>query len=236
MLFDNDRFYGVSLGDSIGDMSIDGIKKVFGLMSSEVGIDARKVRQSPKDLRLYTFKDGGALVLDGQSFGDTFSSIEDVCSKYYISLGNEIFSCAWDEKSFGIFVKGKRHLSKLEQLYNALVNSKAAIFLGSGRFIGKGSGLAIIDLEAAPVYISKNIHQYDMEIAECEAAIRDSNIKNILMNAKKDIDNIAAAKVDGQVKFWVDPTDKLKYQSGWYSMEDLILWSKDSGPIIKRKL
>jgi hypothetical protein len=235
MLFNGDQFFGVSLGDSIGDVSIDGIKRVFGLMSSEVGIDARKVRQSPKELRLHIFKDGGALILDGQSFGDTFTSMEDVCSKYYVSLKNEVFSCAWDEKSFGIFVKGRKHLSKLEQLHSALVNSKAAIFLGSGRFIGKGSGLAIIDLEAAPIYISQNIYQYDMELAECEAAIRESNIKNILIDAKKDIDNIAAAKINGQVKFWVDPTDKLKYQSGWYSMEDLVLWSRDSGPIIKRK-
>ncbi len=38
--------------------------------------------------------------------------------------------------------------------------------------------------------------------------------------------------MDGQIRFWLNPTDQVQYQSGWYTIDDLIQWSRNRGPIL----
>lgn len=38
--------------------------------------------------------------------------------------------------------------------------------------------------------------------------------------------------MDGQVCFWLNPTDQSRYRMGWFSINDLIQWSHDIGPIL----
>lgn len=40
--------------------------------------------------------------------------------------------------------------------------------------------------------------------------------------------------MDGQIRFWLNPTDQVQYQSGWYTINELLLWSYNSGPVIVR--
>jgi len=40
--------------------------------------------------------------------------------------------------------------------------------------------------------------------------------------------------MDGQIRFWLNPTDQVQYQSGWYTIDELLQWSRDSGPVIVR--
>lgn len=35
--------------------------------------------------------------------------------------------------------------------------------------------------------------------------------------------------MDGQIRFWLNPKDQDLYQTGWFSVDDLIAWSRDSG-------
>ncbi len=37
---------------------------------------------------------------------------------------------------------------------------------------------------------------------------------------------------DGQICFWLNPTDQVRYRSGWYSIDELIAWTHDYGPIM----
>lgn len=37
---------------------------------------------------------------------------------------------------------------------------------------------------------------------------------------------------DGQICFWLNPTDQVRYQSGWYSIDELIAWTHNYGPIL----
>ncbi|MCX7789241.1 MAG: hypothetical protein N2378_01250 [Chloroflexaceae bacterium] len=41
--------------------------------------------------------------------------------------------------------------------------------------------------------------------------------------------------MDGQIRFWLNPTDQVQYQSGWYTIDELIQWSKGYGPVFVRE-
>jgi hypothetical protein len=38
--------------------------------------------------------------------------------------------------------------------------------------------------------------------------------------------------MDGDIRFWLNPIDQELYQSGWYTIDDLIAWTRGVGPII----
>jgi hypothetical protein len=38
--------------------------------------------------------------------------------------------------------------------------------------------------------------------------------------------------MDGQIRFWLNPTDQVLYQAGWYTIDELIQWSRSSGPVL----
>lgn len=41
--------------------------------------------------------------------------------------------------------------------------------------------------------------------------------------------------MDGQIRFWLNPTDQVHYQSGWYTIDELIQWSQGYGPVFVRE-
>ncbi len=38
--------------------------------------------------------------------------------------------------------------------------------------------------------------------------------------------------MDGQIRFWLNPTDQVQYQSGWFTIDELIQWSRNNGPVL----
>jgi hypothetical protein len=37
-----------------------------------------------------------------------------------------------------------------------------------------------------------------------------------------------------EVKFWLNPMDQHIYEAGWYSVEQLMEWVEDRGPVMKK--
>lgn len=42
--------------------------------------------------------------------------------------------------------------------------------------------------------------------------------------------------MDGEIKFWLNPNDQDLYHVGWYSIDELIAWTYDTGPVIIEEL
>jgi hypothetical protein len=40
--------------------------------------------------------------------------------------------------------------------------------------------------------------------------------------------------MDGQVRFWLNPKDQTNYNPGWYTIDDLIAWGREVGPVIAK--
>src|SRR4029079_17071933 len=42
--------------------------------------------------------------------------------------------------------------------------------------------------------------------------------------------------MEGGIKFWLNPNEQDLYHSGWFSIDDLIAWSHDIGPVMIEEL
>src|SRR5689334_9240133 len=42
--------------------------------------------------------------------------------------------------------------------------------------------------------------------------------------------------MDGGIKFWLNPNEQDLYNSGWFTIDDLIAWSHDTGPVMIEEL
>ena len=42
--------------------------------------------------------------------------------------------------------------------------------------------------------------------------------------------------MDGEIKFWLNPNDQDLYNSGWFSIDELIAWTHDVGPVMIEEL
>jgi hypothetical protein len=42
--------------------------------------------------------------------------------------------------------------------------------------------------------------------------------------------------MEGGIKFWLNPNEQDIYNSGWFSIDDLIAWSHDTGPVMIEEL
>lgn len=38
--------------------------------------------------------------------------------------------------------------------------------------------------------------------------------------------------MDGGIKFWLNPNEQDIYRPGWYTIDDLIAWAHDTGPVL----
>jgi len=38
--------------------------------------------------------------------------------------------------------------------------------------------------------------------------------------------------MDGKIRFWLNPMDTTRFTIGWFTIDDLIAWLHDSGPIM----
>lgn len=38
--------------------------------------------------------------------------------------------------------------------------------------------------------------------------------------------------MDGEIRFWLNPRDQELYNTGWFSIDDLIAWSRERGPVL----
>lgn len=42
--------------------------------------------------------------------------------------------------------------------------------------------------------------------------------------------------MDGGIKFWLNPSEQDLYRPGWYTIDDLIAWAHDTGPVMIEEL
>ena len=42
--------------------------------------------------------------------------------------------------------------------------------------------------------------------------------------------------MDGGIKFWLNPNDQDLYNAGWFTIDELIAWTHDTGPIMIEEL
>jgi hypothetical protein len=149
------------------------------------------------------------------------------------------FSSWWDEKEFLVAsVEQKIPM----QIFKALSSLDAAIFLAGSKNPFAGSGLTISVKSKMKEEDLKEIEntdreRYEMILAGIKSGITQkvskSDKRYFALNPawKKDIHNSSETKYS--IVFWLNPMEQNKYNSGWYTVEELEQWVNNQGPVIK---
>jgi hypothetical protein len=62
-------------------------------------------------------------------------------------------------------------------------------------------------------------------------------VKSALQDQGKDWHSLERWQwMDGGIKFWLNPNEQDLYNSGWFSIDELIAWTHDTGPVMIEEL
>ncbi|NJN15593.1 MAG: hypothetical protein HC822_04515 [Oscillochloris sp.] len=96
-------------------------------------------------------------------------------------------------------------------------------------------GLSIADLERLRDAVNQRLLElrYTNRHTLPELLRMLEEVKGVLGDQSKEWRSLERWQwMDGQIRFWLNPTDQVRYQSGWYTIDELILWSRDRGPVL----
>jgi hypothetical protein len=59
------------------------------------------------------------------------------------------------------------------------------------------------------------------------------DVKGTLRDQRKDWYSLERWQwQDGTIRFWLNPRDQPRYRAGWFTIDELIAWTHDQGPIV----
>lgn len=251
LLDDNRKLVGISLGSDFTaehEWGIEGIKESFGISSDPkiFGLRRRLISKVPTE-KIYFKETGTKSILifhnsrwfaDDLNKTDKHPMIDRELNPYRGDLGT-----AWDETSFGIYVKDKEGKKRLKQLFEAIQKGAVAIWLGGGG-VFQNSGLTIGIVGCIPTDSLQQLFDGDKKIYEADQAAKETGIEEHLKKSGKRWFALSPGSLlkntkDGDVKtaykimFWLNPMDQNLYNYGWFTVEQLKQWAKNEGPIMK---
>lgn len=154
---------------------------------------------------------------------------------------------AWGDSDFGLLVYGNDLVQKLRQVYEALKNSDAAIWLGGGG-VFENAGLCIAIYSELPKTVTDGWKASYEDSQKLKKASEDTGIEKLLTDAGKRWFSLSPRwhkgsfkpiRLEGQsiqtkhpVIYWLNPMEQHLYAANWYTVEDLQLWAKDEGPVV----
>ncbi len=243
----NGRFIGINLkGDycSEHEWGIGGIQDAFGTRGAKVtreclGIDRRTITKVPNDMWFFFQKHGeyGYLMYTHPRYGKPEEKYtkKELDQKLGAYSDDKPIVAAWDEKEFGIRVKGKDNIVTLKSLYDAIQAKDAVIFLG-GRSKNPfdTSGLVISFRSRIPEEFVKLQYDTDLETVELAEAKEATGIEEVLRKAGKTFYALSPRfQEDRSLVFWLNPMQQDKNNCGWFTVQDLQEWAQGTGKIPK---
>jgi hypothetical protein len=140
----------------------------------------------------------------------------------------------WGEDDFGFICEDRQ---VVEDMKEAFEKNDIAIWTGrSGPF--QNGGLVIAIASRLPEWFKKEFADGDNDHIELERAAADTGIYEKLEAAGKKFFALSPRWKDKEKKevvFWLNPYDQQDNNFGWYEVSDLIAWTKNEGPIPKKK-
>lgn len=253
----NNEFQGVMLGwdyTSQHEHGIATIQNEFGMKSMDegfIGLESRILNKIPEGLKYIENKYKGScyshIIFDNYNI-----KTSDLPPVAYLS-GVEDFSTAWDANSFGISVKGSKNIKRnlLKKLYMSMLNKDVALLFVSKNsknpFSRNSPFLGIIS-KMEKEFI-KSIYDFDLSIKQLKDASQDTGIHDFFKDkgigfyklepawANTIAETMDNRKLNTKYKviYYLNPIDTNLNNSGWFTVEDLKLWTHGVGPIPKMR-
>ena len=140
---------------------------------------------------------------------------------------------AWDEESFCITSDDPMEIIRLKQVYDAFQRKDIAIArLSSGW--ATGSSLAFIIISRMPEAAKKEWADRDRLDNKVRREFKRTRIEKLLLKKKKGFFAPSPRYTkSGELVVWLNPFEQSKYNSGWFTVQDLRDWARDEGKVMK---
>lgn len=254
---------GKSVGFNLGaDFTAEhewGIKKIqeaFGIPAddSTFGLQRRTITTVPKTLSFFEPGKGEACLIYGSWKEVTVEEFLDPRNHYYSSelKASDWFSkedrkagkhkeprmgAAWSESDFGVHVVGEPLVGLLRDLHTAFANLDVAIWRGGGG-VFKNASMVLAIRSRLPRSLNDKMTESDADALALKKASEATGIHKVLNDAGKRYFALSPKWKDEEKKevvYWLNPFEQDRYNSGWFTVDNLKAWLKDEGPIVKIK-
>lgn len=248
-LNDKNEFCGINFGYDFcaeHEMGISGIRESFGIktysgnktivnikksigVKPTFGLDARIVKKKPQELQ---FKQKGefcgiyyssSVKLSDTAFDEGIKALSWEMNK---PNGNDVV-CYWGNNSFMFITTNEPNFQAIKKLLN---ENAAAIFIA-----GK-HGLVICDPEKLDDRTKTELYSSDLNAWELKKSAEDCGIEKELIKSKKEFLALTPGwknPAKKEIHFFLNPHNQRKYNSGWFTVEELKEWIEEKGPILK---
>jgi len=257
---DGTTLIGVNLGAdycSEHEWGIKGLQGDFAIpfgVEGKVGLAKRTITAVPAEPDFMLSKSPKRAVLFFQPVGylggETAETRQAEAIKHRITrseltlYGDRTMATAWDEKSFGVHVTEKKDIAALVEIYDAFRRKDAAIWLGGGG-VFQNAGLVLAIVSRIPKDKADGMREADEDRIKLVAAAKATGIEARLEKAgrrwfalspgwKLESTTRGEVKTKHEVMFFLNPMEQHRYNSGWYTVEQLDEWAVDRGPIPKQ--
>ncbi|MBN2459757.1 hypothetical protein JXB28_05725 [Candidatus Woesearchaeota archaeon] len=227
------------------EWGIKGLYRDFGMkLEEELGFESRKNTLVPKSLFYIQKQKSSALIYN--SYASRPDDLEHLLKgeldfDYLISSNpDKAIAAAWDERSFGLHVPAK-HNEVPKMLYEAFESKNGIIMLSGRRNPFANSGLLLLDYTKIPEENKAQARADDKAGREEQALYRkmeqDSGVFELLKQSGKSFYSLGIRRLDkeGKPMWWLNPCEQQKYESGWYTTEQLKEWAEDKGPVMEKR-
>jgi hypothetical protein len=259
---DDGRLLGMNLGADFTAEHEFGIKNIirdYAIDNRYDGIDKRIIRRAPLNQILVgklsnkfsKIKEGiskprwGLISFMGNYTKSMYPKItERLINDYELNPnyhGDSGLTGSWDSQSFGIVMNNEDHINSI---YDAIKSKDICIglFDSSPKNPFSNSGLGIIIASRIPKQLADSWLKSDLNERALIKASEKTRIKKKLEKADlkfyaltpgwlTELCNKRDSKYN--VVYWLNPVDQHKHNCGWFTVEELLEWTKDKGPVIK---
>jgi hypothetical protein len=142
---------------------------------------------------------------------------------------NPDVSTAWDEKELCIWFKDEALLLELSKAFldkNIIITS-----IKDSKVFNMDSGYAILIANKVPESFKDQIDEEDKKTVKLQ---KEAWATGIYKKIPKEMYMALSPAYDrdtGKLIFWLNPHEQSKYNSGWYTSEQLLEWLEGKGPI-----
>lgn len=254
---ENDSVVGINLGGdhcAEHEVGISPLAEAFGLDQEKIGLDKFRITKDPglftttgtvygKKVLIAAFHAQWSNVFtEMKQRGQNTKDIAAYC-RILPNTEDEGFTAAWDENSFAILAQGKESISYLTSILNALKENDLCLMLAGPNTPFGTAGLCLIRYSAFSDEEKDEMVQKDLDRKKLLAAAEKTKIAKKLEKAGLRYYALAPQwtnyfkKPKFQSKysviFFLNPQQQDKYNSGWFTVEDLLQWIKGTGPVVK---
>ena len=224
----NNKIFGIDRFEIKKEPSSNNCKKYTFTTQIDFVPDGKK-RRVKKDFNISGF----VISADGyylKSFSPSNSSI-----KFY-SPKDTLWS-GWSEKDIGIFSIDPKEQEYITELYEAINDLNASIWVGGTSNPFDRGGLILAITSKISDENKEKMYKSDQEAYQLKVDAESTGIKSKLDKAGKKYFALSPSRFDDEIKFWLNPYDQKTNQCGWYTVKELEQWIDDKGPIMEmRKL